>query len=138
MEETSNAAESNAAKWPESLEHTFIVTLIEETGKGKVHNGKVKTDCWKAVTDEFNKKAGKHYNVEQIKGKLKRLKKKYRLFSKLIARTDMEWDPNTNTAKGSDAAWLNALQVSVIPLINFHFVHYLNSSCKQSRIYQCL
>ena len=128
----------NTANWPAPLQEKFFVTLIEETGKGNVRKGIIKKGCGQAVTDEFNNRAGKHYNVEQIKGKLKRLKKKYRLFSKLIARTDMEWDPNTNTAKGSDAAWLNALQVSVIPLINFHFVHYLNSSCKQSRIYQCL
>ena len=128
----------NKANWPAPQEEKFIITLIEETGKGNVRNGIIKKDCGQAVTDEFNNRAGKHYSVDQIKGKLKRLKIKYNLFSRLIGRTDMEWDSNTNTIKGIDVSWLDALKVSVIHLINFHAVHSLNSSRKQSHPGCCL
>ena len=64
----------NTTNWPAALKEKFNVTLIEETGKGNVHNGTIKKDCGQAVTDEFNNLAGKHYSVNQIKGKLKRLK----------------------------------------------------------------
>ncbi|XP_030936036.1 putative protein TPRXL [Quercus lobata] len=57
----------NTANWPAPLEEKFIVTLIEETGKGNVRNGIIKKDCGQAVTDEFNNRAGKHYSVDQIK-----------------------------------------------------------------------
>ena len=128
----------NTATWPAPQEEKFIITLIEETGKENVHNGIIKKNCGQAVTDEFNNCVGKHYSFNQIKGKLKPLKIKYNLFSRLIGRTDMELDSNTNTIKGSDAAWLDALKVSVIHLINFHAVHSLNSSCKQSHPDHCL
>ena len=80
----------NTANWPAPLEEKFIVTLIEETGKGNVHNGIIKKHCGQAVTDEFNNREGKHYSVDQVKGKLKPLKIKYNLFSRLIGRTNME------------------------------------------------
>ena len=98
----------------------------------------MKKDLGLVVTEEFNNWTGKHYSVDQIKENFKRLKKKYNAFSQLNGRTDMEWDSDTNTVKGSDAAWLDAVKVTVIHLINFHTVHSLNSSCKQSHIYECL
>ena len=80
----------NTANWPAPLEEKFIVTLIEETGKANVRNRIIKKDCGQAVTDEFNNRVGKDYSLDQIKGKLKQLKIKYNLLSRLIGRTDME------------------------------------------------
>ena len=136
MAETSNAADSKV--WPEPVEKQFIEILLEEVAKGNICNGIMKKDLGPVVTEEYNNRTGKHYSVDQIKENFKRLKKKYNAFSQLIGRTDMEWDSDTNTVKGSDAAWLDAVKVSVIHLINFHAIHSLNSSCKQFHIYQCL
>ena len=91
-----------------------------------------------SLTDEpENRKTGKRYRLPQLTQKFQRLKQRYRMFSQLIGRIGMGWDPITNTVTGSDAAWSHAINGSVIHLINFH-VHFINFSYKQSHIYQCL
>ncbi|KAK7840165.1 uncharacterized protein LOC111999922 isoform X3 [Quercus suber] len=106
MAETSNAADWKL--WPAPLVEHFIVILLAEAGKGNVRSGIIKRGHGQAITEEFNNRTGKHYSVEQIKGKLRRLRTKYNLFSQLIGMPGMGWDPNTNTVTGSDEAWLNA------------------------------
>uniref|UniRef100_A0A7N2N866 Myb/SANT-like domain-containing protein n=1 Tax=Quercus lobata TaxID=97700 RepID=A0A7N2N866_QUELO len=106
--ETSNAADSKV--WPEPVEKQFIEILLEAAAKGNICNGIMKKDLGPVVTEEFNNRTGKYYSVNQIKENFKRLKKKYRAFSQLIDRTDMEWDSDANIVKGSDAAWLDAVK----------------------------
>jgi len=124
--------------WPTLVEKQFIDFLFEEAVKGNTPYGKMKTDYWPFVIDEFNNQSRKSYSLSQIKENFKWLKKRYGAFSHLMGRIDMKYDPVTNIVTGSDAAWSDAVKVSVIHLINFHAVHSLNSSCKQSHIYQCL
>ena len=129
--ESSNAA-ADAKLWPDPIEKKFILFLLEEA-----INGNTPFD-WQHVAKVFNEQSGKNHSPQQLKDKHKRLKMKYEAFSHLISRSDMKYDPATNTVTGNEMAWFNAVKVSVIHLINFHAVYFLNSSCKQSHIYQCL
>ena len=124
----------------EELEHVLIEILLEEAQADheKILNGILTKDHVEAVTLLFNGRTGNDYNAMQISGKFKRLKKRYYAFSHLIRRSDVVWDSNRNRISGSKDAWAKAEVVSIIHLINFHAVHSLNSSCKQSNIYQCL
>ncbi|KAF5459551.1 hypothetical protein F2P56_019490 [Juglans regia] len=50
-------------------------------------------------------------NDEQVKGKIKRLKKMQRMFTALMGQTGMGWDPYTKAVIGSDEHWANAIRV---------------------------
>ena len=67
-----------------SFSHSLIDFLLEEAAEGNTPNGKMKKDNWPFVTDEFNNRTRKHYSLLQIKGKLKRLKKRYCAFFKYL------------------------------------------------------
>ena len=124
--------------WPTLVEKQFIDILLEEEAKRNMPNGQMKKKNWPFVTDEFNRRTGKRYCLPQLTQKFQRLKGRYRMFSQLIGRIGMGWDPIMNIVTGSDAVWSHAAAVSVIHLINFHVVHSVNSSCKQPHMYQCL
>lgn len=129
-----SAAEDLKLLWPARLEKQFIDFLLEEKAKGNIPNGKMKKKHWPFVTDVFIQRTGKHYHREQITQKFNQLKQKYHAFSLQIGRFGMECDLVTNTVPARS----EAVAVSVIHLIYFHTIHSLNSSCKQSHIYQCL
>ena len=46
--------------WPTLVEKQFIDFLFEEAVKGNTPYGKMKTDYWPFVTDEFNNRTRKH------------------------------------------------------------------------------
>ena len=134
------AETSNPEKWNQELEKVFIEILLEEAqaNQEKIRDGILTKEHAQAITLLFYDRTGKDYNAEQISGKFKRIKKRNYAFSHLIGRSDKEWDSNMNRVRGSKDAWAEAVAVSIIHLINFHVVHSLNFSCKQSNIYQCL
>jgi len=117
------AETSDPVKWNQELEKVFIEILLEEAqaDQEKIRNGILTKEHAQAVTLLFYGRTGKDYNAEHISG-----------------RSDKEWDSNTNRVRGSKDAWAEAVAVSIIHLINFHAVHSLNFSCKQSNIYHCL
>ena len=116
----------------DATEIKFILFLLKEVVDGNAPYN------WATVTDKFNDISEKSYSLKQISGKYSRLKKRYVAFTHLMGRDDMKYDYRTNTFKGKADAWAKTKGASVIHLFNFHAVHSLNSSCKQSHIYQCL
>ncbi|KAK9989952.1 hypothetical protein SO802_024937 [Lithocarpus litseifolius] len=106
MAEFSSAEDSKI--WPPEIEYLFICTLVKEQARGIIVNGKMKKNHWQVVIDHFCQEANKHYDHSQISQKFKRLKRKYRAFSRLIGMKGMTWDRDTNIVTGSDKAWSDA------------------------------
>ena len=125
-EPSSNA--DDAKLWPDTTEKKFILFLLKEAVDG---NAPYK---WATVTKKFNGISEKSYSLQQISGKYSRLKKRYVAFTYLMGCDDMKYDYRTNTFEGTADAWAKAKGASVIHLFNFHAVHSLNSSYKQSHI----
>ena len=98
--------------WPEAVEKHFIDILLEEDAKGNMPQGQFKTRTWTVVMNEFNKRANKNYNKTQLTQKYQRMKGRHRIFSQLIGRTGMGWDPISNTVMASEEAWAAAFVVS--------------------------
>ncbi|KAL0010676.1 hypothetical protein SO802_005784 [Lithocarpus litseifolius] len=111
MEERTTDAEDGKL-WPSVVEKHFIDVLLEEEAKGNMPQGQFKTGTWTVVLNEFNKRTNKNYNKTQLTQKFQRLKGRHRIFSQLIGRTGMGWDPIANTVTASEDAWAAAFAVN--------------------------
>ncbi|KAL0015654.1 hypothetical protein SO802_002723 [Lithocarpus litseifolius] len=111
MEERTTDAEDGKL-WPSVVEKHFIDVLLEEEAKGNMPQGQFKTGTWTVVLNEFNKRTTKNYNKTQLTQKYQRLKVRHRIFSQLIGRTGMGWDPIANMVTASEDAWAAAFAVN--------------------------
>lgn len=71
-----------------------------------------KTGLWTSIVREFNLHADKNYNKEQLRQKYQKSKVRHRVFSQLLERAGIGWDPVVKTFVGSDAVWASAITVS--------------------------
>ena len=76
---------------------------------------------------EFNLHGNKNYNKEQLRQKYQILKVRHRVFSQLLGRTGIGWDPVSKMVVGSEVAWESAIAVSA--------KHNLNIINYQSHLY---
>ena len=98
--------------WLAPMEKHFIDILVEEELKGNMPQGQFKNGLWTSIVCEFNLRANKNYNREQLRQKYQRLKGRHRVFSQLLRHTGMGWDPIVNMIVGSEDAWASAIAVS--------------------------
>ena len=56
------------------VEKHFIFVLVEEELRGNMPKGKFKKGLWTSIVREFNLRANKNYNKEQLRQKYQRSK----------------------------------------------------------------
>ena len=62
---TSSDAEDGKL-WPSPIEKHFIDVLVEEEVKGNMPNGQFKKELWIIIQNEFNRRARKNYQKDQL------------------------------------------------------------------------
>ena len=112
------AAARDRKMWPDAIERHFIEILLEEDAKGNMPQGQFKTGTWTSIMNEFKKRTNRDYSKGQLSQKYQRMKTRHRIFSQLIARTGMGWDPISNTVTASEEAWAAAFAVSRLTYSN--------------------
>ncbi|XP_041016506.1 uncharacterized protein LOC121259082 [Juglans microcarpa x Juglans regia] len=109
--------------WGNGLEDTLIEMMHEDVISGKVRAGKFSRGNHVLYAQHLSTLGSKLFNDEQVKEKIKRLKKKQRMFTNLMGQTGMRWDPYTKTVIGSDEHWANAIGVKS------DWKYFRNASC---------
>ncbi|XP_035549320.1 uncharacterized protein LOC109000951 [Juglans regia] len=97
--------------WGNGLEDTLIEMMHEDVISGKVRAGKFSCKNHVLYAQHLSTLGSKLLNDEQVKGKIKRLKKRHLMFTDLMGQTGMGWDPYTKAVIGSDEHWANAIRV---------------------------
>ena len=126
MENATTNAEDGKL-WPPLVGKHFIDVLVEEELRGNMPQGQFKTGLWTSIMCEFNLHGNKNYNKEQLRQKYQILKVRHRVFSQLLGRTGIGWDPVSKMVVGSEVAWESAIAVSA--------KHNLNIINYQSHLY---
>ncbi|XP_026396894.1 uncharacterized protein LOC113291589 [Papaver somniferum] len=82
---------TETAKWCNSLEKSLCELLIVQILGGKKPKSFVK-EAWIEVKDEFNKKNGQNFTMDQIKNRYNLFRVRHNDMKKLMSLSGFEWD----------------------------------------------
>ncbi|KAK4348382.1 hypothetical protein RND71_031137 [Anisodus tanguticus] len=83
-------------------QYELLKLLAEVIRKDYAWGSTFREESWKFVGDQM------HLSVARLKAKLRNLKRKYRLFSTLLARRGVQWDRRNNTvAFDREGVWIS-------------------------------
>ncbi|KAG7969262.1 hypothetical protein I3843_07G021700 [Carya illinoinensis] len=102
----------NYFTWNEWSEGKFIETMLADVTCGKVRLGKFGRECHEFYASLLTRFGTVKYTEEQVKEKIKRLKKRLGMFTDLMGQTGMGWDPKMKKVTDSDEHWANDITIN--------------------------
>jgi hypothetical protein len=112
-EQSMSSSSSRRSKtiWTPALHKVFIDSCLEQTLKGNKPGTHFNKEGWKKIIESFQKETGLSYDRMKLKNHWDVTNKHWKIWSKLIGTSSMNWDPNTNKFGASEADWENYLRV---------------------------
>ncbi|KAL2228788.1 UNVERIFIED_CONTAM: hypothetical protein Sindi_1858500 [Sesamum indicum] len=97
---SSQSSRYDKVVWNSEMEHVFIELMHEEFITHRLQSSTFPHSMWARITDRMNSITGQgcRFTPVQLKGKLNRLRRAWRLLNDILSRgTGWGWDPELNT-----------------------------------------
>ena len=99
-------SDAERAVWTDDLEKVLLFVLREECARGSFVEGGFKSKVWSAMTKEFNRRASKSWNNQQIRGKYRELRTKFDEVSKMRRdNSGFGWNEADQLLTASHTVW---------------------------------
>ncbi|KAM5556600.1 L10-interacting MYB domain-containing protein [Rosa sericea] len=99
------------ATWSPAHRKIFFDLCLDEVSKGNRPGTHFTKDGWKNIVDSFYEETGVKYTKKQMKNHWDFTKKQWKVWIKLVAESNMKWDPSTSKFGASAKDWANYIQV---------------------------
>eukprot|EP00474_Spongospora_subterranea_P001409 CRZ01867.1 hypothetical protein [Spongospora subterranea] len=99
------AIRGSRAAWDLDKDAVLISLMLEQARNGKRADSGFKKEAWTAVLVSLNSQFDLYYTLDQIKNRVKLLKKQYCLFRRLKDNSGFGWDDDKKIPTASDEVW---------------------------------
>lgn len=98
------------ATWSPAHRKIFFDLCLKEVSKGNRPGTHFSKEGWRNIVESFYEETGVRYTKKQLKNHWDFTKKQWKVWIKLVAESNMKWDPNTNKFGASAKEWANYIQ----------------------------
>ncbi|KAL0378529.1 UNVERIFIED_CONTAM: hypothetical protein Sradi_3158400 [Sesamum radiatum] len=105
---SSYSSQNDKVVWNKEMERVSVELMHEEFVTHRLQSGTFPPSIWACITDRMNSRMsqGCVFTTVQLKGKLNRLRRAWRLLNDLLSRgTEWGWDPVRYTIKMRQDVW---------------------------------
>lgn len=114
--------------WSQEQLYELLKLLSEVINKDYIWGSTFREESWEFVNEQIRRKHP-HFTVGRMKAKLRHLKRKYRLFSTLLASRGVQWDRRTNAVCTPEEVWAEYVMVSRVSA-SLHWYRRINLTKK--------
>ncbi|ESQ40492.1 hypothetical protein EUTSA_v10015821mg, partial [Eutrema salsugineum] len=98
------------AVWEADYHRVFLDLCVEQTLVGNKPGTHFSKEGWRNILKSFQEQTGAMYDRMQLKNHWDTMSRQWKIWSRLVQCSLMNWDPETNTFGASDEEWANYLQ----------------------------
>lgn len=123
-----NQSWKRTPNWTDSMDATMLSLLTEEHALGNYTNGSFTNVAWIRIITDFNNRINMTLTREQIKNRLKVLKRMFMLYNCLANKSGWGWDTIKNIPTAGDPSDWDAIIAVQFNDLHFNFLlHYNNT-----------